>query len=82
MTLSFLEDGKLKEEDIPKSSVGSIMVTFTSTVQPSDMEFKAFLKGTGTAVKVNGTDSIKVTPTESLITVPVVIGDGVFSTIS
>lgn len=36
--------------------------------------FKAFVKGTADLVKINGTESISVTPTGSLLTVPVVVG--------
>ena len=79
VTLSFLENGQLKEEDVPKSAVGSIMMTFTSKVQPGLVEFKAFKKGTATVVQLNGTDSIQVAPTESLRTIPVFIsGTGEF----
>ena len=79
VTLSFLEEGQLKEEDIPKSSVGSIMMTFTSNAQPPQVEFKAFKMGTATAVMLNGTESLKVTPTENIVTIPVAIGSGRFS---
>ena len=75
-TISYLENGNLKEQDVPKNSVGSIMMSFTSSVMPKAIEFKAFKKGTVTVVKLNGTESLFVKPTESLVTVPVLIGAG------
>ena len=71
-----MENGVFKEEDIPSSSVGSIAMSIVSDVQPLEVEFKGFLKGTATAVMLNGTDSLRVTPTETLLTLPVVVQYG------
>lgn len=79
VTISYFNNNTLQEEDIPKGSVGSIS-TLSAPVsfQPADVVFKAFKKGTSTIVKINGTDSIKVTPTIGEINIPVYIGEGTF----
>ena len=79
VTISYFNNNTLQEEDIPKGSVGSISTSSGPVfVQPADIVFKAFEKGTSTIVKINGTDSIKVTPSRGVINIPVYIGDGKF----
>ncbi len=76
VTLSYLENGILKEDNVTAGSVGSVMMSFTSTTQPPAVEFKAFEMGTANAVKLNGQESISISPTVTLETVSVVIGEG------
>ena len=78
ITVAFLEAGELKEEDIPKVSVGSITMTIASYVQPNEVEFRAFIKGTTDVALMNGADHLRVVPTENLVTVPVIISNGMF----
>ena len=76
ITVSFLEDGELKERNISRSSVGSIMIAISSNVPPPHVEFRAFIKGTGTSVMLNGTESLNVMPTENQVPIPVLVGNG------
>ena len=77
VTISYLENGQLKEQDIPKNGQGSISLSFTSSQQPPAIEFKAFEKGTSNVVKLNGNDNLVVVPMEQLTPVSVTIaGEG------
>ena len=81
-TLSYLESGQMKEQNITKGSVSTLMMSFTSNVQPADVEFKAFKQGTATVININGSESLMVTPTEYINTIPVFIGKGKYLTFS
>ena len=73
-----MEAGRLKEEDISKALVGSITMAIASYGPPSEVEFRAFIKGASNAVLMNGADHLRVMPTENLVTIPVVISNGMF----
>ena len=51
------------------------MITFTSDVQPAPIKFNAFKSGTADAVKINGSETIMVTPTKDLITYTIYLGE-------
>ncbi len=78
VTVSYLRNGELKEQDIPKLAASRITINFTSQQQPSAVEFKAFVKNTSDILKINGSESISITPTEQIEVITANIGTGLF----
>ena len=76
VTISYYQNGELKEQNIGKGSMNSIMVTITSNEQPRSMQFTAFEKGTNNAVKLNGNNTLVMTPSKVLETISVVLQGG------
>ena len=76
VTIAYYENGVLKEENLTKGGIDSILLTMTSDKQPAPVTFEAFEAGTANVIKMNGEISVKVTPTLELTAVPVVIGEG------
>lgn len=76
VTISYLANGEMREQNITKYSVSNLMVSLTSDGQPGDITFKAFKQGTNTVVRMNGMDSLIVTPTEAINTILATIGEG------
>ena len=74
--IKYLVNGQEQKQEFPKGSAGGFDVTVQSSSVPGDIEFKAYQKGTSTIVKMNGGESVKVTPTETKNAVAVTIGEG------
>ncbi len=66
----------MKEQNVSKGVVAGITLTITSSSQPDYVEFKAFEIGTNNVVKMNGNDTIFVTPTKEFNTVQVLLEGG------
>ena len=75
-TLSYFENGQMKEVNISKGGMAEIIVNVTSYQQPAQMEFKSFQKGTNTALTLNGKDTLMVQPTEEIMSYSVVLNGG------
>ena len=78
VTLSYLKNGQIMEQDIKGNATIRISVTITSSKQPDDVGFKVFQKGTNSPMVINGSDSLIVRPMENATTNLVVVNDGTF----
>ena len=76
VTLSYLKNGQIMEQDIKGNATIRISVTITSSKQPDDVGFKVFQKGTNSPMVINGSDSLIVRPMENATTNLVVVNDG------
>lgn len=77
-TLSYLENGQLKEQDLLSGGSVGITSTMTASQQPGEIAFKAFQKGSNAAMTLNGNETLMVRPTETLVTIGVTLDGGTF----
>ena len=74
--IKYTVNGQEQSQEFPKGAAGQFDVTIQSNSAPGGIEFKAFQKGTTTVFKMNGKESLMVTPTETKSPVSVTIGEG------
>ena len=74
--IKYTVNGQEQSQEFPKGAAGQFDVTIQSNSAPGAIEFKAFQKGTTTVFKMNGKESLMVTPTETKSPVSVTIGEG------
>ena len=79
VTLSYLKNGQLMEQDIKGNATIRISVTITSSKQPEDVGFKVFQKETDSPMVINGSDLLMIRPMENATTTSVVVNDGTYN---